>query len=120
MTGEVGTADRPRWTLLGAGSLGSKLALHLARAGNGPEVVVDRSTMSPHNVARHALIPSMGALQIHDKARLLSQALGGLDQSAKPIRANAAHMAIAGDHVAGCLVERIVGGRERDGVARGA
>ena len=101
MAGWAATADRPRWTLLGAGSLGSKLALHLARAGNGPEVVVDRSAMSPHNAARHALIPGMGDLQIlwtDDKARLLSQALGGLDQSAKPIRANAAHMAIAGDH----------------------
>ena len=101
MAGQAATADRPPWTLLGAGSLGSKLALHLARAGNGPEVVVDRSTMSPHNAARHALIPGTDDLQIlwtDDKARLLSQALGGLDQSAKPIRANAAHMAIAGDH----------------------
>lgn len=101
MAGEPETTARPRWTLLGAGSLGSKLALHLARAGNGPEVVVDRSVMSPHNAARHALIPDAGDLQIRwtdAKARLLSQALDGLNQPARPIRANAVRVAITGDH----------------------
>lgn len=101
ITGEAKTTDRPRWTLLGAGSLGSKLALHLARAGNGPEVVVDRSAMSPHNAARHALIPGAGDLQIlwtDAKARLLSQALGGMDQPARPIIANVVRMAIAVEH----------------------
>ena len=101
MTGEAETTARPRWTLLGAGSLGSKLALHLARAGNGPEVVIDRSAMLPHNAARHALIPGTGDLQIlwaDAKARLLSEALGGMDQPARPIRANAAHVATSGEH----------------------
>lgn len=86
MAGQAATTCRPRWTLVGAGSLGSKIALHLARAGNGPEVVVDRSGMSPHNAARHALVPATGDLQMlwmDAKARLLSRALCGLYQPAK-------------------------------------
>ena len=75
---------RVHWTLIGAGSLGSKVALHLARAGHGPEVVVDNAVMSPHNAARHALMPGTGA-----KARLLCDALRELDQSARPIVADA-------------------------------
>ena len=91
------TSERPRWTLVGAGSLGSKLALHLARAGNGPEVVVDRSGMSPHNAARHALVPATGDMQIlwmDAKARGLSRALRGLDQEATAVVADAAPMAM--------------------------
>ena len=101
MAGQTATVDPARWTLLGAGSLGSKLALHLARAGNGPEVVVDRSAISPHNAARHGLIPGKGDLQIlwmGNKARLLSQALDGLNQTARPIRADAAQIASARKH----------------------
>lgn len=88
MTGSTFTTGRPQWTLIGAGSLGSKLALHLARAGNGPAVVVDKSVMAPHNAARHALIPATGDMQIlwmNAKAWLLSEALRGLDQGAMPI-----------------------------------
>ncbi len=97
MAGRVTTTDHPRWTLVGAGSLGSKLALHLARAGNGPEVVVDRSGMSPHNAARHALVPATGDMQIlwmDAKARNLSQALRGLDQEATALVADAVAMAM--------------------------
>ena len=84
--------ERPRWTLVGAGSLGSKLALHLARAGNGPEVVIDKSSMTPHNAARHALIPNPGDMQIlwtNAKANILCDSLRGLDQTATPIAENA-------------------------------
>ena len=97
MAGRAATTDRPRWALVGAGSLGSKLALHLARAGNGPEVVVDRSGMSPHNAARHALVPATGDMQIlwmDAKARNLSQALRGLDQDATALVADAVAMAM--------------------------
>lgn len=80
MTGSTPTMDRPQWTLVGAGSLGSKIALHLARSGNGPNVVVDKSVMTPHNAARHALVPASGT-----KALLLTEALRGLDQDADPI-----------------------------------
>ena len=97
MAGRAATTDRLRWTLVGAGSLGSKLALHLARAGNGPEVVVDRSGMSPHNAARHALVPATGDMQIlwmDAKARNLSHALRGLDQDATALVADAVVMAM--------------------------
>ena len=87
--------ERLDWTLVGAGSLGSKLALHLARSGSGPTVAVDKSSMAPHNAARHALIPEVGDLQVlwtDDKASKLTYALAGLDQPAKPIRAEAARL----------------------------
>ena len=80
----MANSRRVRWTLIGAGSLGSKIALHLARAGQGPEVVVDNDVMSPHNAARHALMPGTGA-----KARLLCESLRELDQSARPVVADA-------------------------------
>lgn len=93
IAGSAATSERSRWTLIGAGSLGSKLALHLARAGNGPEVVIDSSSMAPHNAARHALIPSTGDMQVlwmDAKARLLCDALKGLQQEAAPLVANVA------------------------------
>lgn len=84
-TESAATSDHPRWTLIGAGSLGSKMALHLARAGHGPDVVVDRAAMTPHNAARHALMPMVG-----DKAVLLCESLRDLDQVARPVVADAA------------------------------
>jgi hypothetical protein len=54
-----GTEPLPsRWVVLGAGSLGSKLSLHLARAGHSPLAVIDRAILQPHNVARHGLYPA--------------------------------------------------------------
>ena len=100
MAGIEAKAERPSWTLVGAGSLGSKVALHLARAGNGPSVVVDRSGMAPHNAARHALVPATGELQIlwtDAKARMLSEALSGLNQTATPITADATRMLMFGE-----------------------
>ena len=92
MAGNTRAPRHPPWTLLGAGSLGSKLAVHLARAGNGPEVVVDKSAMTPHNAARHALLPTTGDLQLawmDAKARSLCASLRGLDQESKPMVADA-------------------------------
>ena len=100
MAGIEATAERASWTLVGAGSLGSKIALHLARAGNGPSVVVDKSGMAPHNAARHALVPATGDLQIFwtaAKARMLSEALSGLNQTATPIMADVARMLMSGE-----------------------
>lgn len=97
MAGTEATTERPCWTLLGAGSLGSKLALHLARAGNGPDVVVDKSIMKPHNAARHALIPATGDMHIlwtDAKAPALSKALSGLDHTTTPIVVDAARIAV--------------------------
>ncbi|MYA66667.1 MAG: hypothetical protein F4Y22_05290 [Gammaproteobacteria bacterium] len=96
MAGKATTNEQPSWTLVGAGSLGSKIALHLARAGHGPAVVVDKSGMSPHNAARHSLVPVAGDMQIlwmDAKARMLSQALLGLDQESTTLVADAVGMA---------------------------
>jgi len=88
MAGNAATTERPHWTLVGAGSLGSKLALHLARAGNGPAFIVDKSIMAPHNAARHALVPAIGDMQFLwtiSKASLLSEAVRGLNQNTTPV-----------------------------------
>lgn len=48
------------WSLIGCGSVGSKLALHLTRTGWPPRVLVDRDLLEPHNFARHAALPFDG------------------------------------------------------------
>jgi hypothetical protein len=71
------------WTLIGAGSLGSKIGLHMGRAGRGPSTIIDSAMMAPHNAARHAMIPHTGDMQIMSmdmKARQLREALAGLSQ----------------------------------------
>lgn len=88
MSGGTSESERPEWTLIGAGSLGSKIALHLARAGNGPAKVVDNETMRPHNVARHSLVPMTSHLavpRLNLKAAALCEALYELNQKATPI-----------------------------------
>ncbi len=61
-------------TVLGCGSLGSKLALHLGRAGFGAQTLVDNELLSPHNMARHALLESTG----WNKAEMTREALRSL------------------------------------------
>jgi DNA-binding transcriptional ArsR family regulator len=56
MSGKPG--HRASWALIGAGSLGSKIGLHLAREGAPPIAVADKAGLAPHNLARHALTPS--------------------------------------------------------------
>ena len=48
--------------ILGCGSVGSKIAMHLGRAGFGSMAFVDNESMSPHNAARHALIERASVL----------------------------------------------------------
>lgn len=69
---------------IGCGSIGSKIAMHLARAGQGPFCLIDREIFSPHNVARHALtgLPEIPGQQ---KALLLAQEIKLLRQDAEPI-----------------------------------
>ncbi|PIG08294.1 JAB domain-containing protein similar to deubiquitination enzymes [Comamonas sp. 26] len=62
---------------LGAGSLGSKLALHLGRAGFGSLALVDNDRMSPHNLARHALLRYSPAID-GNKAEMMREALAAL------------------------------------------
>ncbi len=63
-----------RLVFVGCGSLGSKLGMHLGRAGFGNAAAfVDNQTMGPHNVARHALdslpkpncLPAKGGDDVH-------------------------------------------------------
>ncbi len=86
LSGGKSTVTPPPWALLGAGSLGSKIALHLARAGQAPTSVIDRAYLSPHNAARHALVPTPGRLAaswMRAKAETLVEAITGLGQSAE-------------------------------------
>jgi Prokaryotic E2 family A/ThiF family len=73
-----------RWTLIGCGSVGSKIALHMARAGRAPSVLVDSAKIQPHNYARHALYPNESgsdyAIAV-PKVTLVQQALAGLKQA---------------------------------------
>ena len=48
-------SDRRRTVLVGAGSLGSQLALNLAREGQFSWTVVDDDQLLPHNIFRHVL-----------------------------------------------------------------
>ncbi len=76
---------------LGCGSLGSKLAIHLARAGVPPTRLVDNRLMSPHNAARHALLP--GPEMLHPgwhggKSRVLANAVTSFGSEARAIPRN--------------------------------
>jgi len=57
--------------IFGCGSLGSKIALHLGRAGFGRITFVDNETMSPHNAARHALVVDENLVFLPQKAELM-------------------------------------------------
>jgi len=69
-----------KWGLLGCGSVGSKIAMHMARLGSPPANAVDRSVMQPHNYARHALVPGqfVEASLMPPKAVTLAMSLRGL------------------------------------------
>ena len=88
MSGLQQEERHPCWALVGAGSLGSKIGLHLGRAGRGPAAIIDSAMMAPHNAARHALIPHAGDMQMMSmdcKASLLREALAGLAQESTAI-----------------------------------
>lgn len=82
---EIQAATKP-WTLLGCGSVGSHIAIYLARGGRGPANVVDKAWMAPHNYARHALLPISRheGIVLLPKSYLLSDAIAALGQSATP------------------------------------
>ena len=75
------------WTLLGSGSLGSKIALHRARDGAAPAICVDSASMRPHNAARHALYPQSADSDgwLGSKAEILADAIAGLGQACAPV-----------------------------------
>ncbi|MBE1207529.1 Mov34/MPN/PAD-1 family protein [Aminobacter carboxidus] len=77
--------EEAQWTLIGCGSVGAKLAIHLAREGRAPTTLVDRSLMAPHNYARHGLVP-IPQFPVPDwKADAVARAIQGLGQSATPL-----------------------------------
>ncbi len=87
MSGSDTVEEVPLWVQVGAGSLGSKIALHLARAGRAPHIVIDRGNLSPHNAARHGLVPIQEYMQMSwmsSKALAVAEAIRGLGQIAKP------------------------------------
>lgn len=60
--------------MLGCGSVGSKMAMHLARSGVPILVVSDSSSLLPHNMARHALArPPVARSKATELAAELSQ-----------------------------------------------
>jgi len=61
--------------MLGCGSAGSKIALHLARSGVTVSAVSDNGFLRPHNMARHGLVRSIAA-----KAEALAAELKALGQ----------------------------------------
>lgn len=56
-SGKDPNATRREWSLIGCGSVGSKLAMHMAREGAGPKLVIDKDYLEPHNYARHSELP---------------------------------------------------------------
>lgn len=60
--------------MIGCGSLGSKIALHLGRAGFGAMTFIDNEAMAPHNAARHALVEDEIILVPPRKAALMKSA----------------------------------------------
>jgi len=45
------------FTLVGCGAVGSKISVHLARAGHVDQILVDPAELSPHHLVRHGLGP---------------------------------------------------------------
>lgn len=86
-------------TLIGCGSLGSKIAMHLGRAGLGGVTFVDSEMLAPHNIARHALVPRDGrAVGLQYKADLLKDAFKQLSHgNCRSFRSDAVEMLLDPD-----------------------
>jgi Prokaryotic E2 family A/ThiF family/Prokaryotic homologs of the JAB domain len=80
-----GAPDRPKLALLGAGSVGSKLAMHAARSGQDIVAVSDEGLLRPHNLARHAL---GGRHVISNKAEALAEELAALQLTPSTYKGN--------------------------------
>lgn len=83
-SGDVSIEKRDM-VLIGCGSLGSKIALHLARSGMAPKTLIDRSIFSPHNAARHALLLNGDFPFGISKALALRMAIQGLSQKSTAV-----------------------------------
>ncbi|MFZ5812579.1 MAG: ThiF family adenylyltransferase [Thermodesulfobacteriota bacterium] len=56
LSGTIESAAEGSIGILGCGSIGSKVALHLVRIGRGPLHLFDNDVLSPHNLARHGAV----------------------------------------------------------------
>jgi hypothetical protein len=74
MSGVDADVKTPKMTMVGCGSLGSKIGSHLARAGMAPSALIDSRSFRPHNSARHVLFPgdNVKALLPPSKAQALA------------------------------------------------
>jgi hypothetical protein len=87
MAGDDARQHAPVFALLGCGSLGSKIGIHLTRRGMAPSDLIDNRALSPHNAARHALLPPKGTQLpwLIPKAAALQMAIEAFGQ---PVRAH--------------------------------
>lgn len=85
MAGDDPGQKPSRPVLLGCGSLGSKIAIHLTRRGIAPADVIDKGSLSPHNAARHALLPPRETQLpwVINKAVALQHAIQGFGQQTR-------------------------------------
>ncbi|MEX3963678.1 hypothetical protein AB4Y42_15925 [Paraburkholderia sp. EG286B] len=74
-------------TFVGCGSLGSKVAVHVARAGGKAALLVDGKLAAAHNVARHALLPEDVA-NFHGKAERLAQIMASFGSKRPKVAAS--------------------------------
>lgn len=87
-------ADTRRVVLVGAGAVGSHLALALAREGRFRWTIVDDDHLLPHNLARHAL----GRYELGDrKAAALATAVAGLLGEGEAARSLPCNVLFPGD-----------------------
>lgn len=77
-SGIPSTATLQPLVMLGCGSVGSKIAMQLGRAGFSSMTFVDNESMSPHNAARHALIEWASVLVPPRKSALMKRAFESL------------------------------------------
>lgn len=85
--------QKPKISLIGCGSLGSKLAVHLGRAAFTPSAVADWQPLDPHHMARHALLPkgNLGEfLFVPSKSKALAEALTPFGSCPTEVTANVA------------------------------
>lgn len=77
----------PEVAQLGCGSLGSKIAVHLARTGYAPTRLIDKAHLMPHHAVRHAILPPEDQADwawAGSKANALSKVIAGLGQQSVP------------------------------------
>ena len=91
MSGGTNTMKNGPIIHIGCGSVGSKIAIHLARCGHGPFKLIDKAAFSPHNVARHALIP-IPELPGQPKAAFLAEQIKMLRTDAEAYNTDVANL----------------------------